>query len=152
MELLPDLKLDFNGNRAYSENYAENYIVRDGLYESLTPNTFGNFNISTLLIKTAFSKSDENGSAAFDDFRANRSVIADRLARELDQNDPNYTYSIDSETGFPVGFGPNSQDVLLASFLSAYKGSDASKEKTGIFRDIPLPNWDLKYTGFMKFK
>jgi len=152
MELLPDLKIDFNGSRAYSENYAENYIVEDGLYESLTPNTFGNFNISTLLIKTAFSKSDENGSAAFDDFRANRSVIADRLARELDQNDPNYTYTIDAETGFPVGFGPTSQKVLLGSFLSAYKGSDASKEKTGIFRDIPLPNWDLKYTGFMRIK
>ena len=146
MELLPDLKIDFNGSRAYSENYAENYIVEDGLYRSLTPNTFGNFNISTVLIKTAFGQSDENGSAAFDDFRGNRLVVANRLAQEFYGSD---TFPVDEE-GYPVGFGKNSQQVLLPAFLSAYKGSDASSEKTGIFRDIPLPNWDVKYTGLMR--
>ena len=152
MELIPDLKIDFSGNRLYSENYAENYIVEEGLYRSLTPSTFGNFNISTLLIKTAFASSDETASDPFNDFRSNRFIIADRLARKFEQQNPNYQYAIDSETGFPVGFGPTSQDVLLPAFLSAYKGSDASKEKTGIFRDIPLPNWDVKYTGLMKLK
>ncbi|MEZ4875670.1 MAG: cell surface protein SprA [Flavobacteriaceae bacterium] len=152
MELLPDLKIDLNGSRLYSENYAENYIIEDGLYQSLTPNTFGNFNISTVLIKTAFGKSDENGSAAFDDFRSNRIIIANRLANEFAQNNPGYTNTINPETGFPEGFGPNSQKVLLASFLSAYKGSNANNEKTGIFRDVPLPNWDLKYTGLMRIK
>lgn len=148
MELLPDLKIDFNGNRIYSENYAENYIVKDGLYRSLTPTTFGNFSISTLLIKTAFGASDEFGSDAFDDFRSNRIVIADRLATDF-YGTPNFPRD---EEGYPVGFGKTSQDVLLPAFLSAYKGSDASSEKTGIFRDIPLPNWDIKYTGLMKLK
>ncbi|WP_461305415.1 T9SS outer membrane translocon Sov/SprA [Aureisphaera sp.] len=153
IELIPDLKIDVNGNRAYSENYAENYIVEDGLYRSLTPTTFGNFNISTVLIKTAFGKSDENGSDAFTDFRNNRFTVADRLARNFAAENPGeYQYAIDEETGFPVGFGPTSQNVLLTSFLSAYKGSDASKEKTGLFRDMPLPNWDLKYTGLMNIK
>ena len=99
VEPIPDLKIDFNGSRIYSENYAENYIVEDGLYRSLTPNTFGNFNISTLLIKTAFSSSDENSSDAFNDFRNNRLVIADRLATEF--------YGTSSfprdDDGFPVG-------------------------------------------------
>ena len=142
---IEDLTIDINGNRLYSENYAENYIVEDGQYRSLTPNTFGNFNISTLLIKTAFSTSDENSSEAFDDFRENRLVIANRLAEErYGSNIPR-----DSVTGFPIGFGRTSQDVLLPAFLAAYKGSDASKEKKGFLRDIPLPNWDIKYTGLM---
>ena len=146
LEPLEDLKIDINGSRIYSENYAENYIIEDNIYRSLTPNTFGNFNISTLLIKTAFSQSDENTSAAFSDFRSNRLVVARELATEFYGTS---SFPVDEETGYPVGFGPNSQDVLLPSFISAYRGSDASKEKKGILRDIPLPNWDIKYTGFM---
>ncbi|WP_431605804.1 cell surface protein SprA [Aequorivita marisscotiae] len=145
LEPIKDLTIDVNGSRIYSENYSENYIVQNDLYQSLTPNTFGNFNISTLLIKTAFGSSDETGSAAFDDFRSNRLLVANRLAEEHYQGRAIPRDSL----GFPVGFGRNSQDVLLPAFLAAYKGSDASKEKTGIFRDIPLPNWDIKYTGLM---
>ena len=148
IELLPDLKIDLNGSRIYSENYAENYIVENGLYRSLTPNTFGNFNISTILIKTAFQTSNETSSAAFNEFRSNRLVVANRLAEEFYGTT---SFERDDE-GFPVGFGKTSQDVLLPSFIAAYKGSDITKEKTGILRDIPLPNWDLKYTGLMNIK
>ena len=145
LEPINDLTIDINGSRIYSENYSENYIVEEGLYNSLTPNTFGNFNISTMLIKTAFAQSDEIISSTFDDFRTNRLTIANRLAEEHYQGRPIPR----TEDGYPVGFGRNSQDVLLPSFLAAYKGSDASSESTGIFRDIPLPNWDVKYTGLM---
>ncbi|MGO3181381.1 MAG: cell surface protein SprA [Aequorivita sp.] len=146
LEPIRDLTIDINGSRIYSENFSENFIIEDGLYNSLTPNTFGNFNISTLLIKTAFNSSDENNSAAFDDFRANRKKIANRLAEDHYQGGEIPR----TDDGYPVGFGKNSQDVMLPAFLAAYKGSNASKEKTGIFRDIPLPNWDVKYTGLMK--
>ena len=141
-----DLKIDFNASRLYSENFAENYIVEDGLYRSLTPNTFGNFNISTVLIGTAFSPSDEFGSEAFEAFKTNRLTIAQRLAERFYGT---AAYPLDEE-GYPEGFGKNSQQVLLPAFVAAYRGSDAAKERSGIFRDIPLPNWDLKYTGFMK--
>jgi len=43
LEPLTDLKIDLNGNRIYSENYSENYIIEDGLYRSLTPYNYGNF-------------------------------------------------------------------------------------------------------------
>ncbi|MCR8669508.1 cell surface protein SprA [Aestuariibaculum sp. M13] len=150
LEPLRDLKIDLVGNRAYYDNYTENYRVNniggEYEYESLTPNNFGNFNISTVLIKTAFSSSDENSSAAFNDFRANRLTIARRLAQDkgVDITD------VDAD-GFPKGFGKNSQAVLLPAFLAAYSGQDAGKVKTSAFRDMPIPNWDLKYTGFMKF-
>ena len=150
LEPVRDLKIDLVGSRTYYENYTENFRVNATgstyEYEALTPNTFGNFNISTLLIKTAFSKSDENSSDAFNDFRANRLIIARRLA----QNNGADVNDVDAN-GFPKGFGKNSQAVLLPAFLAAYSGQDASKVKTTAFRDVPIPNWDLKYTGFMKY-
>ncbi len=146
LELLPNLTVDVNGSRIYSENFAENYIVEDGLYRSLTPNTFGNFTISTVLVKTAFSQSGEDISEAFNDFKSNRLVVANRLATDF-YGTTDFPRDVE---GYPIGFGKTSQDVLLPSFLAAYKGSDAGNEKTGIFRDIPLPNWDIKYTGLMR--
>jgi len=147
IELTPGLKIDLTGSRIYAESYTENYIVENGLYQSLTPNTFGNFNISTVMISTSFSTSDEFSSVTFDDFRENRLVVANRLAEEFYGT---ANFPVDPETGYPVGFGKTHQDVLLPAFLSAYKGSDASTESTSIFRDIPIPNWDLKYTGLMR--
>ena len=148
LEPVKDLKIDVVGNRTYFENYTENFRVDPNTFEynSLTPNNFGNFNISTVLIKTAFGKSDETTSDAFNDFRTNRLVIAQRLAQAngVDIND------VDAD-GFPKGFGKNSQAVLLPAFLAAYSGQDASKIKTSAFRDVPIPNWDLKYTGFMNY-
>lgn len=153
MEPINDLKIDFTGSRTYSESMTENFRVEDldndGEldYNSLIQNSYGNFNISTALIKTAFSKSDENQSEAFDNFRENRLVIANRLARNFYGNS---TYDVDDE-GYPLGFGKNSQAVLLPAFLSAYQGTNPDNVKLGAFRDVPIPNWQLKYTGFMKF-
>jgi len=98
--------------------------------------------------KKNFKKIDEITSKPFEDFRNNRLTIAKRLAEKYYGTT---TYPVDPETGYPVGFGKTSQDVLLPAFLSAYKGSSPEKESTSIFRDIPIPNWDLKYTGLMKF-
>lgn len=150
VEPMRDLKIDIIGNRTYAENFTENFrvdnISNELTYIPLTPNSFGNFTISTALIKTAFSKSDENQSAPFDDFRANRLVVANRLAREFYGATPIST-DID---GYPEGFGKNSQRVLLPAFLSAYQGSNPDKVSTRAFRDVPIPNWQLKYTGLMK--
>ncbi|MDO5974644.1 cell surface protein SprA [Flavivirga jejuensis] len=150
LEPVKGLKIDLVGSRSYLENYSENFIVNGDPetyeYESLTPNTFGNFNISTILIKTAFSKSDENISEAFNDFRTNRLTVARRLAAKNGAN----LNDLDDD-GFPKGYGKSSQAVLLPAFLAAYTGKDASGVELGAFRDVPIPNWDLKYSGFMKF-
>jgi cell surface protein SprA len=75
-------------------------------------------------------------------------VVADRLAEKYYG-----TGSIPRDAeGYPVGFGKNSQQVLLPSFLAAYSGQDAGKVSTGVFKSIPLPNWNIKYTGFMRYK
>ena len=155
VELIKDLNIDLTGNRQYSENISENFNATDtdndgisDVYNSLITNSFGNFGISTTLIGTAFSKSDADGSQAFEDFRSNRRIVADRLARDYYGTD---NFSRDSE-GYPLGFGRNSQAVLLPALLSAYKGVNPDKIKLSAFRNVPIPNWQLKYTGFMKMK
>ena len=155
-----DLKIDLTAGRTYSENLTENFNTidenGDGLsddYNPLIQNTLGNFNISTVLIKTAFSKSDENSSDTFDAFRENRLVIARRLALDagIDFTNANNFENADLNS-FPLGYGKTNQSVLLPAFLSAYTGDDPSTSSLGAFRNIPIPNWTLKYTGLMKLK
>ncbi|WP_034061160.1 T9SS outer membrane translocon Sov/SprA [Lacinutrix jangbogonensis] len=147
LEPINDLKIDLVASRTYAENYTENYRIENNEYTSLTPNIFGNFNISTFTLPTAFGASDEISSEAFDAFRENRLTMARRLAIEKGAN----VNDVDAD-GYPLGFGKTSQAVLLPAFLSAYTGQNAEKSKLGAFRDMPIPNWDLKYTGLMKFK
>jgi cell surface protein SprA len=174
-------------DRAYSENSSEQYSVfdkdingvEDGVlnYHSQSPYSFGNFSISTILIKSAFSTSDENASAAFDDFRSNRIIVADRLAQErfgstfsrydasllpaenssapIDNiANPNNAErkNIISNNGYPVGYGKNNQAVLLPAFLAAYSGDNASSASLGILRSFPIPNWAVKYNGLMRYE
>ena len=148
MEPISDLKIDLNGGKTYATNFTETFNAVGNTYNSLIQNTFGNFNISTVLIKTAFSQSDENKSVPFEEFKSNRLVIANRLAQNFYGANG---YNTDAD-GYPEGFGKNSQAVLLPAFLAAYSGGKSNKISLDAIRDIPLPNWTLKYTGFMKNK
>ncbi|WP_310380504.1 cell surface protein SprA [Flavobacterium sp.] len=149
IDLLPDLKIDLTLDRAYSENFSEQYRV-DNIkgYTPQSPYSYGNFSISAILIKSSFSTSDENASAAFDDFRTNRLTVANRLAiqRGIDITNP---INIDVD-GFPKGFGKNNQAVLLPAFMAAYTGGNASGVSLGLFRNFPAPNWSVKYSGLMR--
>jgi cell surface protein SprA len=82
IDLFPDFKIDLTLDRTYSENFSEQYDVSNGRYNARSPYSFGAFSISTILIKTSFSASDENTSATFEDFRNNRLPVANRLATE----------------------------------------------------------------------
>ena len=150
VDLLKDLSIDILGNRAYQETYTENYRVDedDLTYQSLTSNTFGNYNITNLMIGTAFQKSTIEDSETFDSFRSNRLAVADRLATSFYGGN---TFTRDAD-GYPLGFSRNSQQVLLPAFLAAYEGRDVEKQDSNAFRNIPLPNWTVKYTGLMNLK
>jgi cell surface protein SprA len=168
IDLFPDFKIDLSADRTFADNFSEQFDVTDGQYNSRSPYNFGNFSISTVLIATSFNQSDENGSAAFDEFRNNRLIIADRLASQFyggniprygdnanpiptDTNAPNYSFFA-SNAGYPIGFAKNNQAVLIPSFLSAYSGSSASGVSLSAFRSFPIPNWIVKYTGLMRYK
>ncbi|MBB1193610.1 cell surface protein SprA [Flavobacterium sp. SOK18b] len=149
VDLFPDMKIDLTFDRALSQNDSEQYDVTNGMYNARSPFSTGIFSISTVLIKTSFLTSDQNSAEAFDDFRENRLVIANRLAtaRGININNP---ANLDGE-GFPKGFGKNNQAVLLPAFLAAYSGNDAGGASLGIFRSFPLPNWSVKYNGLMRY-
>ena len=149
VDLFPDLKIDLNADRSFSENYSEQYDVTNGEYNSRSPYTYGLFSISTVLIKTSFSTSNEVSSMAFDDFRTNRLIVANRLALQkgIDIANP---ANLDVD-GYPLGFGKNNQAVLLPAFLAAYSGTSASGVSLGIFRSFPIPNWAVKYNGLMRY-
>ncbi|RTY90058.1 cell surface protein SprA [Flavobacterium sp. GT3R68] len=160
VDLFPDFKIDLTGDRMFADNFSEQYDVTvndvDGKpYNQRSPYHYGNFSISTVMLKSAFKTSDENTSSAFDDFRENRIIIANRLA---DQHYAGLPYTRDAE-GYPLGFGKNSQAVLIPSFLAAYTGlistpygEKASGISLSAFRDIPIPNWTMKYSGLMRYK
>lgn len=158
MDLFPDFKIDLTANRTFAQNYSEQYDVSDdGFYNSRSPYTTGNFAISTVMLKSSFKKSDENGSSSFDEFRNNRLTIANRLAalKGIDLTNP---LNIDAD-GFPKGYGKNSQAVLIPSLLAAYTGLYSTKMgetakdiSLDAFRNIPIPNWTMKYNGLMRYK
>ena len=155
VDLIPDFKIDINGNRTFADNFSEQFDTQGGTYNSHSPYNFGNFAISTTMLKTSFKLSDENGSSAFQDFRENRIIIANRLASSYYGSN---TFPTDGE-GYPIKFGKNSQAVLLPSFLAAYTGlftTGAGETAKGIsldaFRNIPIPNWNIKYNGLMRLQ
>ncbi|MGB5821251.1 MAG: cell surface protein SprA [Saonia sp.] len=142
-----DLTIDLVADRQFSSSFQENFNIEDGEYVPLTPNTFGNFSISTVMIGTIFGKSDEFDSEAFETFKDNRITIANRLVADRNQD----TGNVDAD-GFPELYGKTSQDVLLPAFFAAYTGQSADRVNLDAFRDIPIPNWNIKYTGLMKNK
>ena len=146
-------KIDIQGNSTYVENYQHYFRANSfGYFEVYTPTTAGNFSSSTMLIKTAFADGNGDGesSPVFDQMLANRSIIADRIAK----NNPAWVsevneYVFDTVAGsyFPKGYSASSMEVLLYSFLSAYSGQDAATIKLSPFQKIPFPNWTLTYNG-----
>nr|WP_309597780.1 cell surface protein SprA [Flavobacterium oreochromis] len=154
LEPFADLTIDLVADRTISNNYTEQYTVTDGNYNSLSPYYTGNYSISTLMIGTAFAASDENGSKAFDAFRNSRREIAERLAQQRVSYDPLYDPSKLDSDGFPKGYGKNSQQVLLPAFLAAYTSDfrNSSNVPLSFNRIFPLPNWNIKYTGLMRYK
>lgn len=114
----------------------------------------GNFSVSTLTYKTAFVKEDRESysSPTFDKFNEFRPQASAKLAADRAQSDPDYVSGRDS-TGYYNEYGPTQQDVLISSFLAAYKGDDEVDIGVRNFRDMfPLPNWRITYDGLGKIK
>jgi cell surface protein SprA len=150
IEPLRDLKIELNFTRNIAFNHSEFLRWDPNLNDPLTGRMggfrnesrmeTGNFSISYITWSTAFA----NDSALFDQFRQNRSVVAGRLAEER--------ASQTNETAQQAarGYGVNSQEVLLISFLSAYSGADPTLISTNPMPKIPLPNWRITYDGLSK--
>lgn len=136
-----DLNIDVRGNKIKTSDLSQQLdIVADGSENGFIDfdiDAFetGNFSTSYSMFSTAFT----NGDALFERMKEYRSTVKNRFVNE----NPNAN---------PDGFGENSQQVLLPAFLAAYSGKNPNTIQTGLFRNIPIPNWTIRYNGFMKLK
>mgnify|MGYP000966158614 CR=1 FL=1 len=145
-EPFKDFRVEFTANRTYALNHQEYFRVNNGMYNSYSPIESGSFSISWFSLNTSFKSPDKNNvSKPFENMKSMRKEIAMRLAQQNPnwQNDP----QIVDSTGFPVGYGPTSQEVLHYSFLAAYSGQNAMKINLNAFPKIPYPNWRITYKG-----
>jgi len=132
-----DFDIEVSATKIFTRNKSQQLDVIGGvLQEDLPISEIGNFSMSYLMLANSF---DGNGDATFEKFKANRAIIASRLAAQAGQTDN-------------TGYGENSQQVLIPAFLAAYSGQDAGKAKLGAFRNVPLPNWKVTYKGLMNYK
>ena len=133
---IKDLNIDVRGNKIQTRNISQQLDLIDGntQFEETPFFETGNFSTSHSMLSTAF----KDGDVLFQNLRDYRGLIANRLALE---------------NGAPIsGFGQNSQQVLLPAFMAAYSGKSPDKVNTGLFRNIPIPNWTLRYSGLTKLK
>lgn len=145
-EPFPNLRVEFTALRNFALSRTEFFKADEyGQFGSFNRMESGSFSISFFAWSTAFERFDRrfNRSGNFQQFRDNRLEIANRLAR----NNPNWDQTIDTITGFPTGYGPTSQEVLIGSFMAAYGGWDPSGSALNPFLKIPIPNWRLTFDG-----
>ncbi|MDP6908848.1 MAG: cell surface protein SprA, partial [Flavobacteriales bacterium] len=147
VEPIKGFRIDLTATRTYTESVSEFFRWDEALQEpvSYNPVTTGNFSMSYITVNTTFIKArEDNSSPVFDDFKANRLTISQRLADDY----PGYLPA--DSAGFRDGYGQVQQDVLIPAFLSAYGVYDASKINVSPFPRIPLPNWRVNYDGIGK--
>ncbi len=150
LEPLPDLKIEITALRTYTQTHQEYYRYSDtlGKFVSYSPMDNGSFTMSYLMIGTSFTKNGEKAvSPLFERMEAYRFQIAQRYSAR----NPSSAGKIDT-TGYPLGYGPNNQEVLNTAFLAAYGGKNPSKIGLSEFPAIPFPNWRVTYDGLTKIR
>ena len=147
IEPLRDLKVTLTATKNRTLNYSTNfkYDTPTGGFTNLSPNTTGDYSVSTITFGTAFrDKSGSTLSSVFNEFMGNRQVISRRLGA-LNPNSGGVV------NGYAAGYDKSSQDVVVLAFLAAYRGKDPGSSSLNSLPKIPLPNWRLTYAGLTKY-
>jgi cell surface protein SprA len=148
VEPFRDFKIEITADRSFSLVHQE-YFKADanGDFFKFSPTEQGNFSMSFFAWRTAWVKDDDqNINGNFQTLKDNRQVVAFRLAEE----NPNWSGIVVDSTGYPEGYGPTQQDVLLYSFMSAYSGKDIATYALEAMPNVPHLNWRVTYNGLSK--
>ncbi len=158
LEPINSLKIDLTSAQTRAERVSEFYLYNadaDNFFAS-NKNLSGSFSMSINTWRTAFDDMGEAGvqeSLPYQEMLTNRLAVAKRLAAQRQENkiagyDPT---AIDPRTGFPLGYGPTSQEVLIPAFIAAYTGQSPEKVSLNPFPSLRnmRPNWRLTYNGDM---
>lgn len=141
IEPFEDLQIEITGERIKSQSYSSTfrYFEEEQAFQNMSPATNGAYSISFTSFKTAFKNPDK----LYQQFEASKAAIS----RQLGSKNPN---SKGVSGGFADGYGPESQDVVVAAFITTYSGKKAGKQKGSSFPSFPLPNWRISYKGLGK--
>lgn len=161
-EPIDGLRIDLTGNHNYSENVSRSYYIKNnarGIGE-LMPNSLvtfsGNFSMTVMSFNSfeSLSESNQFKSKTFTEFLSSRKTIQGRLERTAREN--NFTtpgglsYDKDKQLHNDTsGYGINSQQVLIPSFLATYGNfgtAGVPMELVPSFKYI-RPNWRINYDG-----
>ncbi|MBD5389523.1 cell surface protein SprA [bacterium] len=156
IEPFPDFRISLTMGYSRSENNSGYYTYDavSGAFRNTNPLQNGNMNVTTVLIKTAFKRTDDqHNNETYDRFLEYRRIMAGRLA-DGNPNAAGRPDVWDSVAGayYPYGYKSNSQDVMLTALLAAYTGADPYKMSLSTLSRFPLPNWSLSYSGLTKIK
>jgi cell surface protein SprA len=147
VEPIDGLRINVNFNRRRSRNTSRTfrYYPDRGVFDTANPpQTNGSYSVSFFSLPTAFIGENNDGiSPLFQQFEANRRIIAERLSE---------SGVIDPETQYPKGYSGSSQEVLIPAFIAAYSGQSASDVDLSAFPDMPMPNWRLTYNGLSRLE
>jgi cell surface protein SprA len=161
LEPFNDFRIDVEANRNKTKNHSEffrrNQILGDTItriqdeWEHLIPKDFGSYTISYSALNTLF---EDDLTGLFQKFEESRVIVANRLTNAGPGTHEDSTYA---SKGYPRGFGPNQQSVVLPAFFAAYTKQDPNtmQVSTDFLNDVvvkllPRPNWRLTYNGLSK--
>ncbi len=147
VEPFKNFKIDLTGTRTYGQNdgFFIGYDSINKKYREITPTQTGNFSISVITIRTAFSKDDKftHGSTVFDNFMNLRGDYSQLLSKQ--------SVGKGFSAGGGDGYKKNQQDVVILSFIDAYANKKSKTlNSSSLFPAIPMPNWSVNYDGIGK--
>jgi cell surface protein SprA len=128
------------------------------MYDGMPKRFSGNFNMTTIALRSAFEKSNSNNgyySKAFTTFLKNRDIIANRWEHMYNGVAyPNTGFLEGNNLGAytPGAINKNSADVLVPAFLAAYTGKNPGSIGLDFFPSLIhlLPNWKATYEGLIQ--
>ncbi len=153
-----NVRVDLNWNKSFDRSY--NSLLKDTTYtgddfQFLSLQELGSFNVSFIGMKSLLTKIYDGSTHVtpqFNTFMDNRKIIAERLSRI---NPYSGLIPSPEDPSYYKGYTRYAQDVLIPSFIAAFKGQDAqsiplvqnhegevNQNPFGSF--TPLPNWKLR--------
>ncbi len=150
LEPINNLKIDVEFKKSFTKDNSREFknIGTSGNpnYESFSIMDRGMFEVTYFAMNTLFTKDYET---LFDRFSNYRKMVSER--QYLLRTNGGTVVTHPEHPDYAYGYGPQSQDVLIPSFLAAYTGVDPQKVSLNIYDDIGQndyllsPNWRAEF-------
>ncbi|MEM1328249.1 MAG: cell surface protein SprA [Bacteroidota bacterium] len=156
LEPFTDFRIDVEARSNFTENHTQTFkdTLADGVSSWIhaQPVNVGSMTVTYFALNTFFNGLEVSDlSELFQLYEENRLVASEILGSGV-HRDP-----VLAGEGYTEGYGRVQPDVLIPSFLAAYRGksiNDVGVERNyvrnNLFSQLPIPNWRMTYTGLSK--